>query len=74
MPRDGAILFGDLIGKLDVLNVACASCSRAGRYPLTRLLADRSRREAGRLARRDHRRLSEETGAQLQRPVRRAVP
>lgn len=23
MPRDGAIIFGDLIGKLDVLRVAC---------------------------------------------------
>jgi hypothetical protein len=43
MPRDGAILFGDLIGKLDALNVACASCTRAGRYPLTRLINDRGR-------------------------------
>jgi hypothetical protein len=32
MPRDGAIIFGDLIGKLDVLNVACDKCERAGRY------------------------------------------
>jgi hypothetical protein len=24
MPRDGAILFSDLIGKLDVLRVSCA--------------------------------------------------
>ena len=23
MPRDGAIIFGDLVGKLDVLRVAC---------------------------------------------------
>jgi hypothetical protein len=23
MPRDGAIIFGDLIGKLDLLRVAC---------------------------------------------------
>ena len=29
MPRDGAILFGDLIGKLDVLRVACDKCGRA---------------------------------------------
>ena len=41
MPRDGATLFGDLIGKLDSVNVACASCSRAGRYQLARLLDDR---------------------------------
>jgi hypothetical protein len=43
MPRDGAIIFGDLAGKLDVLNVACDKCGRAGRYPLQRLIADRGR-------------------------------
>ena len=32
MPRDGAIIFADLIGKLDVLYVHCPKCSRAGRY------------------------------------------
>jgi hypothetical protein len=26
MPRDGAIIFSDLIGKLDVLRVACDKC------------------------------------------------
>jgi hypothetical protein len=31
MPRDGAIIFGDLIGKLDVLVVACEKCGRSGR-------------------------------------------
>jgi hypothetical protein len=30
MPRDGAIIFGDLIGKLDVLHVACDKCGRKG--------------------------------------------
>jgi hypothetical protein len=29
MPRDGAIIFSDLIGKLDVLRVTCAKCERA---------------------------------------------
>ena len=29
MPRDGAIIFGDLDGKLDVLAVACDKCGRA---------------------------------------------
>jgi hypothetical protein len=29
MSRDGAIIFGDLIGKLDVLYVRCPKCSRA---------------------------------------------
>ncbi len=43
MPRDGAIIFGDLIGKLDVLNVACEKCERAGRYRLDRLIQDRGR-------------------------------
>jgi hypothetical protein len=31
MPRDGTIIFADLIGKLDVLRVACDKCGRAGR-------------------------------------------
>jgi hypothetical protein len=39
MPRDGAIIFGDLIGKLDVLNVACAKCNRAKRQRLARAVA-----------------------------------
>ena len=43
MPRDGAIIFSDLIGKLDVLRVACAKCDRAGRYRLDRLIQDRGR-------------------------------
>jgi hypothetical protein len=34
MPQDGAIIFGDLIGKLDTLRVECAKCGRAGRYRL----------------------------------------
>jgi hypothetical protein len=43
MPRNGAIIFGDLIGKLDVLHVSCDKCGRAGRYPLERLIEDRGR-------------------------------
>jgi hypothetical protein len=38
MPRDGAIIFRDLVGKLDVLNVQCAKCGRRGRYHLHRLI------------------------------------
>jgi hypothetical protein len=30
MPRDGAIIFGDLIGKLEMLHVACDKCGRNG--------------------------------------------
>jgi len=38
MPRDGAIIFGDLIGKLDLLRVECPKCGRSGRYRLADLL------------------------------------
>ena len=43
MPRDGAIIFSDLIGKLDVLRVTCAKSERAGRYRLQRLIEERGR-------------------------------
>jgi hypothetical protein len=35
MPRDGATIFGDLIGKLDTVRVACGKCGRSGRYRLS---------------------------------------
>jgi hypothetical protein len=34
MPREGAIIFRDLVGKLEVLNVECDKCGRRGRYRL----------------------------------------
>jgi hypothetical protein len=37
MPRDGAIIFGDLIGKLDVLRIECAKCGARHAHPLYRL-------------------------------------
>ena len=37
--RDGAITFGDLVGKLPVLRVNCDKCQRLGRYALQRLIA-----------------------------------
>jgi len=43
MPRDGAIIFGDLTGKLDVLRVACDKSGRSGRYQVQRLINDRGR-------------------------------
>ncbi len=43
MPRDGAIIFADLIGKLDLLRVACDNCRRDGRYGLNRLIEPRGR-------------------------------
>jgi len=41
MPRDGALIFRDLIGKLDVLRLECAKCGRAGRYSVRRLIEQR---------------------------------
>jgi hypothetical protein len=38
MPREGAIIFRDLVGKLEVLHVECAKCGRSGRYRLDRLI------------------------------------
>ena len=38
MPHEGAIIFRDLIGKLDVLNIECEKCGRRGRYHLHRLI------------------------------------
>jgi hypothetical protein len=38
MPRDGAIIFGDLIGKLEFLHVACDKCGRKDRYALASLV------------------------------------
>ena len=43
MPRDGAIIFADLIGRLDVLYVNCPKCSRAGRYRVQHLVEERGR-------------------------------
>ena len=38
MPRDGVIIFRDIVGKLDVLRVECDKCGRRGSYPLDRLI------------------------------------
>ena len=67
MPRDGAIIFGDLIGKLDVLRVSCDKCGRDGRYPVQRLIKDRGR--DGKIVDwldQNHRRLPEEGNDQLE--------
>jgi hypothetical protein len=32
MPRDGAIMFADLTGKLKMLRVSCEKCGRDGQY------------------------------------------
>ena len=38
MPRDGATIFRDIVGKLDVLRVECDKCGRCESYPLDRLI------------------------------------
>ena len=43
MPHDGAIILSDLIGKLDVLVVACEKCQRKGVSHLHRLIEERGR-------------------------------
>jgi hypothetical protein len=43
VPRDGAITFADLIGKLDVVYVHCSKCGRANRYHLQQLIDDLGR-------------------------------
>ena len=43
MPRDSAIIFADLIGKLDPLRVACDKCGRDGCCGLARLIDKRGR-------------------------------
>ena len=41
MPRDGATIFGDLVGKLTMLRVACDKCGRNGTYRLAGLIDKR---------------------------------
>jgi len=41
MPLNGAIIFGNLIGKFDVLHVACDKCGRKGRCAVARLIEQR---------------------------------
>ena len=43
MPRDGAIIFSDLIGKLELLRVSCEKCGRDGCYRLDGLIERRGR-------------------------------
>ena len=38
MPRDGAITFRDIVGKLEALNLVCDKCGRRARYRVDRLI------------------------------------
>jgi hypothetical protein len=39
VPRDGAIIFRDLVGKLKMLRITCDKCGRHGQYRVDRLVA-----------------------------------
>jgi hypothetical protein len=45
MPRDGAIIFGYLIGRLGVLRIECAKCGGRGKYKLAHLITKHGRDE-----------------------------
>jgi hypothetical protein len=36
MPRDGAIIFRDIVGKLAALRIICDKCRRSGQYRVDR--------------------------------------
>ena len=38
MPIAGAMVFGEYVGKLNVIRVGCRKCSRAGQYTLASLI------------------------------------
>jgi hypothetical protein len=38
MPRDGAITFRDIVGKLAVLRITCDKCERSSQYRVDRLI------------------------------------
>ena len=38
MPRDGAIIFRDIVGKLAILRIECDKCGRSGQYHVDRLI------------------------------------
>jgi hypothetical protein len=41
MPHNGALVFSDIAGNLDLLRIECAKCGRAGRYRVGRLITAR---------------------------------
>ena len=38
MPRDGAITFRDIVGKLGVVLITCDKCGRSGQYRVDRVI------------------------------------
>jgi hypothetical protein len=45
MPRDGSLTFGNLRGRLAILEIVCAKCERLGRYSLSRLIEEHGQDE-----------------------------
>jgi hypothetical protein len=45
MLREGAIIFSDVMGRLDMLRIECSKCGRSGRYRLADLLMRYGRNE-----------------------------
>ena len=71
IPRDGATIFRDIVGKLDVLNVESDKGGRRGRYPAHRLV-ERYGMDAKLFDWSN--KITAEASAKLERPVRRTVP
>ena len=40
MPRAGAVILSDLVGKLELIRVECKKCDRKGRYRVLRLMKE----------------------------------
>jgi hypothetical protein len=38
MPREGAVIFRELVGKIEVFGIECDKCGRRRRYHLYRLI------------------------------------
>ena len=74
MPRDGAIIFADLIGKLDVLRIECVRCGHSGQYHVTKARrATWPERQAVRVVGRADGGLPAQAHPWRERPVRRAM-
>jgi hypothetical protein len=72
MPRDGAIIFRDLVRKRGGLRIECPKCQPGGRYRLDRLIEKYGiGAQTIRLVRRNHDRLFAQAGPQSIRPMRR---
>jgi hypothetical protein len=73
MPREGAVIFRELVGKIEVFGIECDKCGRRRRYHLYRLIERYgidTPSQAIRLARRNHGELSAQAGEEFERSMR----